>query len=511
RRFVAATELTQVLASGVPRAPCEPFVAELLAFDVRSRHETLYQGILRLPPGHWMTVTGRDVCVRRYWAPNPHAELAPASDADYAAQCAELLGRVVADRAPAGGTTGAYLSGGLDSSSVVCAAHAIGRPIETFSMVFPDAPDADETPYIDAVCSHVRVPNHRRAMTAIDADRYGRTAGARADLPELPGDAIGWPLLEAMRDRGLTAALTGAGGDYGFTGSFSHYADLLRQGDIAALVRRLKHDRVTEDAGWSWQVLFSSGFRLLVPTPVRRAVRPVARTLGWGTQVPPWIDAAFARRTGLLDRLSAPLGPDDGALPSRVAVCGLFESGWTARLLEAGDRAAADYGIELRHPFFDRRLVEFAVALPERQRWRGATTKFVLREAMRERLPETVYARTGKADASAFVPRAIEALGGAPALERLRIAGAGWVDGAAIAAAYRRARLQFARGDEDYCAGMFPVWMALAVETWFVTMFVEDEAHDRAEGQGAAFGRERSGARGRGSGRAPAVSVPRTG
>ena len=63
QELVAATELSQILAADVPLAPCEPMVAELLAFDVRSRHETLYRDIYRLPPGHWLRVTDGQVQV----------------------------------------------------------------------------------------------------------------------------------------------------------------------------------------------------------------------------------------------------------------------------------------------------------------------------------------------------------------------------------------------------------------------------------------------------------------
>jgi asparagine synthase (glutamine-hydrolysing) len=94
----------------------------------------------------------------------------------------------------------------------------------------------------------------------------------------------------------------------------------------------------------------------------------------------------------------------------------LFDDGWTAWLLESGERSGAEHGIDVRHPFFDRRIVEFAVAIPESQRWRDTTTKYVVRQALRDRLPPAVYSRAGKADGSMLVVWAVDAVGGRRAL-----------------------------------------------------------------------------------------------
>ena len=395
-RFVAATELPQVLAAGVPLAPCESMVAEYLAFDVRTRTDTLYRDVCRLPPGHWMTVTERDVRVVQYWAPDATRELKCASDDEYSEQFFEVFRQSVSDRSPADRAVAAYLSGGLDSSSVVCMLQALGRGFETFSLLFPETPEADERPFIDAVSQRVGVRSHRLTVAPLDAGDYRRQARLRADLPELPSDAIGAPLLGAMRDRGLHVALTGVGGDHGFAGSLLHYADLLQARDFTGLVRQWQADRVTTDVGWTPGQVLSQGVRLLIPAALRRAARPVARQFGWGVVVPSWLEPAFAHRTQLLDRLNAPRGGSGPGLPTRRYICELFESGWTARLLEATDRSAAEYGVELRHPFYDRRVVEFAMAIPESQRWRGSTTKLVMRHAMRELLPESVYSSQGQ-------------------------------------------------------------------------------------------------------------------
>lgn len=477
RLLMVATELTHLLASGIAVRPCESMVAELLSFDVRNRTDSLYADVHRLPGGHWMTATDDDLRVVRYWAPDGVAELRYVRDEEYAGHFFDLFSQAVADRMPASTPVAAYLSGGLDSSAVVCMGHALSRPFETFSMMFPTVPEADERRFIDAVVNRVQRTAHAVDVTGFDVRAYREAAAHSLDLPDLPSDALGRPLLQTMRACGFDAALTGAGGDYGLTGSSRIYAELLGHGDLRGLWRQVWTDRASSEEGWSaWQGI-ALAVRLAVPSTARHALRPLARWAHLGVRVPDWIEPSLASRTSLLDRLLAPRTSVREMPPTRSHVCEHFESGWTARILESSDRIAQSYGIEVRHPFFDRRLVEWSIALPESQRRRGRATKHVLRQAMRAHLPESVYARTDKGDFSAFVPMAVEALGGEAALGRLCIAELGWVRAPVLLAEYRRARRELEEGDPGYCEGMFTVWMALAIETWYRTMFVEDTTH----------------------------------
>ena len=183
--------------------------------------------------------------------------------------------------------------------------------------------------------------------------------------------------------------------------------------------------------------------------------------------MPPWIGADFARRISLEDRLRVPAlvwGPGGYA---GAALRRLLGSGWEALTNELIERTAAWYGVEYRHPFYDQALVEFALALPEDQRQRGTYTKFVLRTAMRGRLPDLVRLRISKANLSPVYLRALQALGGEDAFARLTIADAGWVDGERVRSLYRHAAAGAARGDETYGADVVPLWMVLAVERWY--------------------------------------------
>ncbi len=481
-RFFWGSDIRQVLAGGVTPDPNEAMVAEYLAHSISSERETLYRGVMRLPPAHAMTVTADRVSIRRYWQLDLSAEVCHATDGEYAEHFRSIFDRAVRDRLRTLAPVGAYLSGGLDSSSVVGTACALGTRPETFSLIYPRTPSADESPYIDAVVARWGLVGNKTAADPIDGHRCRELVRSRLDVLDLPADHEGEGLSFAMRDRGMRVVLTGAGGDYGLSGSVYRYADLLREGHLGSLLNQIRDDRRVSGR-WPVSQLLAFGVRPLIPQPLRTAMRPLASRMGWLPEPPGWISDALAQRVSLADRIRPPVPPDAAGDFSRRDVWTAFRSGWASRLLETAERSAAEFGIDERHPFFDRRVVEFVLAIPDTQRWRGQTAKYVLRGAMGDRLPPSVYHRTDKADFSPVVPGGVEAIGGGPFFENLTIASLGWVNQARITAMHRRASQLLAAGNPDYCMPMFRLWMIAGVELWYRAVFIEGAGHVGAGSQ----------------------------
>ena len=258
--FAFASELRQVLASGLLAAePNEGMVAEYLSASIQSQDETLYRGIMRLPAAHTMTVSETGITLRRYWQLDPAANVVCANDEEYAERFAELFREAVSCRLK-GGPPVFFLSGGLDSSSVVAAASVIGARGRIVL-------DGLSRPAVTR-----RKPIHRgrrgiirRGVVSggIAADRSGRHRGniaRRLTVGDLPCDPIGESLLASMRARGARVAITGHGGDHAFAGSIYHYADLLRERDYAGFARQLWADATTPDNGWSSGIRCSVAF-----------------------------------------------------------------------------------------------------------------------------------------------------------------------------------------------------------------------------------------------------------
>lgn len=467
--FCCASELQALLAVDEVRArvrPNEGYLAEHLAVRPTQLEETVLGGLLRLPAAHLLVVEPARARTRRYWEPAA-LDLSCRTDGEYAERFLDVLDRAVACRLRAPAPVGAHLSGGLDSSSVVALAASRpaadpALPLETLSLEFPGKP-YDEREYIDAMIGHAGVRAHLLRGGDLDRGLLTTSAERSRDLPDAPtGEAMLQPLVNAARARGIRVILTGLGGDVWLQGSAFYYADLIRCGRWRTLVELLRAASPDTPVDRSPGMVLAAGVRPLLPLVARRAAR---RLLG-RTLVPSWIEPSFARQVGLDDRLRPPDPSPWRGSYARADVRRQLESGWEALMKEQLGRGAAACGVEYRHPFYDRRLVEFALALPEEQRQRADVGKVVLRRALAGRLPEVVRRRTSKVHYSELYFEALEALGGEACFSNMAIAGLGWVRGDRVHRLYREAATFARAGDTRYEVQMIPLWAIWSVERW---------------------------------------------
>jgi hypothetical protein len=163
--------------------------------------------------------------------------------------------------------------------------------------------------------------------------------------------------------------------------------------------------------------------------------------------------------------------PPAGVSHASWEICWSLRSGWTSVFLESGERGAAEDGVEVRHPLWDPAIVKFALSLPERQRRRDGTMKFLLRRAAD--LPPAIQRRGNKADFGHVIERAFDALGGRRFFETLTIAEAGWVDRDAAAQAYDLTRSHSALTDLRSASLLPRLWMLAAVELWYRGVYTD--------------------------------------
>ena len=486
RTFLFASELRQLFADpDVRREPNKGMIGEYLAMDVTSQEETLYRGILRLPQAHVLIVHPSKVRKVRYWDVDPAREIRHGSDDEYAEEFLEIFKEAVRCRLRSHRLVGADLSGGLDSSSVVCVAHSLyreglvaGPGFEAFSMVFPGLP-CDESVYIQDVVRMWGIKSNAVDAKVPDASCYTEQVRHYYDFPYPPSGTIYDSVSALAQAKAIRVLLTGLGGDQWLTGSLGHQADLLRRFRILDLIRQSRFDsQVLSDLGEPTSPLFLVVRYGLWPLLARTPQRAIKWALmGKRDGVPRWIDPQFARRIQLSERLrkKKTAGHRFSSVVQRDLSLYLT-SGWSSLQRELSDRYGSSFGIELRHPFLDRRVIEFAMALPEEQRWRRDETKFVLRRAMRGLLPETVRHRRTKADFSYVYPKAMHAQGGERLFDSLAIDSLGWVDGERVRKMYRHMATSFAQGGEDYTTYMWSLWMIFGIELWFKTVFLSGAA-----------------------------------
>lgn len=433
-------------------------------------------GISIVPGGHALVVEGRRHTLTRYWAFDPEREIRLRDDAEYEEEFRSLLSEAIAARMDGGLPVWCELSGGLDSSSIACIGERLraeGRvrvpAFPTVSYVFGAKSTSDEERYISAVEAQLGRPGWH--VSDAEHPIYAPLPdGFVSDFPTSQLCFLGRQdfVTRAMRDTGARVLLCGIGGDQLFWSQPPFgipLADQLAQGRFVALAR--------DATRWAraarmplWRALFAALFPL---TPMRwRARRQRIEPLN------DWIDPSFAHRTALRERF---LGmPDDVGfrLPSRVLQYGLVRR--TMRMY-ALEWCTSEGCVDIRYPYLDRRLVEFALAIPLEQSIRLGESRSLVRRALRGILPEVVRERRSKAGPAEAMYHALRRewprLG--PMLQDPYVAADGFVSRDAFVAALDRARYGHATNQGQLVK-------TIALELWLRSLM---ERHRRQTRVGA--------------------------
>ena len=469
-----ASEVAPLLqVPGVRREPNEGFVAECLSGQMVHRRDTVWRDVTRLEPGHVLTVERGRSATRRFWAPNPRFEIRYTRDEEYGEHLGDLVRAAIRPRLRTSGSLGVMLSGGLDSSSIVGAMHQMGAvngfgPLPTYSIVGPGQ-EWDETPFIEAVAARWPIRSRRVPFFHTTGAHLAAVAIRVQDLPPYPNGEMANTMFETVRADGVRTLLTGTWADSWLTGSYQYYADLAGGLHLGALWRHLRAQPDRPDA-FRPQSMFRSMVWPLVPRPLRRAVK---WTLG-RTGVSPWVTARLAASVDLPQRLMEPSGGIQFPSRAKTEAHAMAFSGVTQHGSEAHERAVALFGLDTRHPFGDRRIIEFGLAIPEEQLWRGPLTKAVLRAAARDWLPPVILQRTIHATADDVVCRTVRDLVSSGLWQDPVIVRRGWVDPRALTQAFGEMMALYNAGDERYDDLTNRLWRVCAVELWARYVLEED-------------------------------------
>ena len=426
-----------------------------------------------MPAAHILIATSPDVRLVRHWDIDPHRELRYADDEEYAEHLRELFGRAIGARLRGLDRAAVLLSGGMDSSSIVAMAARLnpgGRPVDVraYNHALREFPDADEERYAERVARHCGVPFVPIPFQRADLDHHLDNARRLEDT--IPG-TLGRSddtLASSMTGDGCRVVLSGMGGDEWFTGAYQHSADLFRSGRFVAGARQLWADGHHPDAYHGVGVFAKTCLWALAPGPVRRAVKHV---LPKRDLVPAGFNRAFARDVSLVERIAQ--RPIDRRFPTLAAAviyrAAMHPDG--VYFWDESARQASLFGHELSAPFLDRRLAEFAMAIPEEQRWSGRDNKRVLRAAMAGLLPDDIRMRQEKADPGAAMFAELEHLHRQGAFARMELAEAGVLDAAVIGSMYQEMVRLFADGQVHYKILSYRLWTFLAGEFAWRALF----------------------------------------
>src|SRR6266571_2528930 len=293
-----ASEVKALFAAGVPARWDAESVYHSVEFGGH-QVRTLYDGVFQVPPGHYLLATEKHIQLSQYWDfdyPRANGHLAQRSDADYAAEFRHVLEESVRIRLRADVPVGCYLSGGLDSCSVLgLAAKHHPDPIRAFTLTF-DRADYDEEKEAKEMAAKVGAEFFPIPMRQDDlADHFGDAISQSETLCVNAHGVAKYLLSRAVRDAGYKVVITGEGSDE-ILGGYAHFRrDMLlynREGQSPEEIEQLL-------AWLNENNTVSRG--LLLPDGDVGNLEAVKRVLGY---VPSWMETFSSRAVKMKQLLS---------------------------------------------------------------------------------------------------------------------------------------------------------------------------------------------------------------
>lgn len=448
--FVFASEIKAILTiSEVPKIFNElrvayhfdPIIMTFIDSDI-----TFYENVYRLLPAHILKISRSKFHKCKYWSLDPEKEIILGSDEEYSQAFLEIFKETVQCRMRSAYPIGGSLSGGLDSSSIVCTAAGLLESIEnqyvfhTFSAIFDDVPSADEREYIQAVVNHCGEtlnhhyvhPDKESPLVDIDKVLYQMDEPFYGTNYFMP-----WGFFKSANKDGVRIFMDGTEGDITVSHGMDYLVKLARMGnwksfasETEAIIKHFNNPRYATYSG----ILNSYGFPQLTEQirnlEIRNYLRNVIR-INYCLNIPP---SKTIKRTGIKPFFPATLlksvrrlRGQNGNMPKFYNVEFLkrihFEDKKQSFLnlrkplsnrdreyhyydlisyalpysLESNNKLASTHGIEPRHPFCDKRLIEYCLSLPPEQKLQNGWSRYILRNAMKDILPNKVRWRGGKA------------------------------------------------------------------------------------------------------------------
>lgn len=384
-----------VLLSGDRFHIDDDYIAGYFAHDPDA-HLTPYREIREVPPGHFVRVRAGSVQVERYWRFSPKSRIRYRTDAEYEEHFRHVFRQGVRRRLRSDAPILAELSGGLDSSSIVCMADSIlakegaeAPRIDTLSYYDKTEPSGDDWIYFQKVeekrgrsGAHIDASQSGSSPVALDYKEFNPLPGFLAYGRELEGKRAA-----VVRGGGYRAVLSGLGGDEflgGIPNPSAQLGDLIVQFQVIKLAQQLLAWSLVKRRPWL-HLLYDAITDLLAPSLRQYFVAHAT--------VEPWIDRKFAKRARITVRRLDVEEHFGMWLPTRrssiggVVLMAAKLSKWKSPTL-----APEEY----RYPYLDQVLIEYTLSIPANQLLRPGNRRSLMRRALEGLVPPDVLRRKTK-------------------------------------------------------------------------------------------------------------------
>jgi asparagine synthase (glutamine-hydrolysing) len=393
-RFLFASEMKALLAdASVPTSIDIAALGDYLHLLSITDAHCIFSAIRKLRPGTYLRITPSGVEEKQYW----ELEIQLDRKMEFETAVGEFdkrFAETVASHMVADVPVGAFLSGGVDSSSIVARAVPFtDRPIETFSISFPGLEEFDEGPYADLVASHCGAQHHQFNLTPDLIDSLPKIVW-HADEPFAISSAFALYHLSKLAREHVKVVLSGDGGDELFAGYVWRHMDFPALVPGAALLSRLS--RIIAE---------TSNLHRFLPLGLR------ARLQRWKARDDRYLQSFVAFQDADLKQVLEPgiwrsvrqtwtenevQRYLDGAPTSEQLTQKLYADVKTtlvSEMLTKVDRMTMAHGLEARVPFLDHRLVEWSFTVPGVHKLSNGSGKRLIKEAMARELPHPILKR----------------------------------------------------------------------------------------------------------------------
>ena len=376
-------------------------LSDYLANHAPSGEETLFLGVKRLLPGHVLTWRDGAVSIRRYWDVDFSKDEVVRDDETYIKQWSELFRESVRLRLMADVPLGMFLSGGIDSSAIAAVMSGmVSEPIKTFSVAFKER-EANELEYARLVADTFKTNHHEIIVSPEQFFAALPRLVWHEDEPLAHPSSVALYFVSKLASEHVKVVLTGEGSDELLAGygryrrtiwnlswgrQYNKLAPSIARDTIRKQIERMPQGgRLRQKLMRTFLVLspelesiYFDNFAVF-PTPMQQHMF-TRETNERIRSIDPYVEL---RR--LLDR-AKDLSFLDGLLYADIKT-------YLHELLMKQDQMSMATSVESRVPFLDHKLVEFTAKMPDTMKLRGGTTKYVLRESMKDVLPEKILTR----------------------------------------------------------------------------------------------------------------------
>ena len=396
RIFLFASEIKAILAHPGVRREIDPAgLNNYFTFGHSVAPDTIYKGIKKLLPGHWLCLENGALQIKSYWdVARQSNESSSLSETEAAERLLELLKSAVNYQMVSDVPLGAFLSGGVDSSAIVgLMSSFMDRPVDTFNATYPSRGFYDESPDAKRVAQHFGTSHNELVVSPDDlVDAVCRLA-YHYDEPFADAAAVPTYLVSKFARQTVKVVLTGDGADELFGGYRRHSLEQ-----------------------WAW--LTGIPFALLMGPanlganihPKLWSARKFTQAMAQRNPVERWVSW---RRVFSEEEKTSILTSDAQRLIVNQDPRNSYQSYWSRPFtdpvtqllyvdmktwlpdgyLEKVDKASMAASLEARVPFLDHRLAEFAFSLPSNMKVRGSETKWILKQALANILPREVLTK----------------------------------------------------------------------------------------------------------------------